>query len=136
VWSRNGGTLGVEADDGDVKDPVEEQIKEAIARGEFDNLPGQGRPLPTGDDGPGWWARRQIEQVRRQDRLSELSARIDRDLGEVWVLRDETAVQERVTEFNLEIEAANRDVPIDEQLSLLDPADVLRTWRKMYRARR
>jgi hypothetical protein len=136
VWSRNGGTLGVEADGGDVKDPVEQQIKEAIARGEFDNLPGQGLPLPKGDDGPGWWARRQIEQMRRQDRLSELSARIDRDLGEVWVLRDETAVQERVTEFNHEIEAANRDVPIDEQLSLLDPADVLRTWRKMYRARR
>jgi hypothetical protein len=119
-----------------VKDPVEEQIKEAIARGDFDNLPGQGRPLPKDDHGPGWWARRQIEQMRRQDRLADLSTRIDRDLGEVWVLREETAVRERVAEFNAEIEAANRDVPADEQLELLDPADVLATWRRMYRARR
>lgn len=134
--SRPGRTVGVETDGADVKDPVEEQIKEAIARGDFDNLPGQGRPLPKGDDGPGWWARRQIEQMRRQDRLADLSTRIDRDLGEVWVLREETAVRERVAEFNAEIEAANRDVPADEQLELLDPADVLATWRRMYRARR
>ncbi len=126
----------VKADGAGVKDPVEEQIKEAIARGDFDNLPGQGRPLPKGDDGPGWWARRRIEQMRRQDRLAELSARIDRDLGEVWVLRDEAAVRERVAEFNAEIGAANRDVPVDEQLQPLDPAEVLATWRRMYRARR
>jgi hypothetical protein len=136
MWSRVGRTVGVEKDGAGVKDPVEEQIKEAIARGDFDNLPGQGRPLPKGDDGPGWWARRQIEQMRRLDRLSELSARIDRDLGDVWVLRDEAVVRERVAEFNAEIESANRDVPVDEQLSLLDPAEVLGTWRRMYRARR
>lgn len=119
-----------------MKDPVEEQIRDAIARGDFDNLPGQGRPLPKGDDGPGWWARRQIEAMRRQDRLSELSARIDRDLGDVWVLREEAAVLERVAEFNAEIETANRGVAVDEQLQLLDPAEVLATWRRMYRARR
>ena len=134
--SRSSGAIGVETDGADVKDPVEEQIKEAIARGDFDNLPGQGRPLPKGDDGPGWWARRQIEQMRRQDRLAELSARIDRDLGDVWVLREEAAVLERVAGFNAEIETANRGVPVDEQLQLLDPADVLATWRRMYRARR
>jgi hypothetical protein len=136
MWSRSGRTVGVETDGADVKDPVEEQIKEAIARGDFDNLPGQGRPLPKGDEGPGWWARRQIEQMRRQDRLSELSARIDRDLGEVWVLREEASVRERVAAFNVEIEFSNRDVPDDEQLPLLDPAEVLATWRRMYRARR
>jgi hypothetical protein len=119
-----------------MKDPVEEQIKEAIERGEFDNLPGQGRPLPPGDDGPGWWARRQIEQMRRQDRLAELSARIDRDLGQVWVLAGEEAVLQRVAELNQEIETANLEVPLDEQLPLLESGEVLATWRRMYRARR
>ena len=119
-----------------MKDPVEDQIKEAIERGDFDNLPGQGRPLPKGDDGPGWWARRRVEEMRRQDRLADLSARIDRDLGEVWVLRDEPAVLEGVAELNNEIECANRGVPVDERLPLLDAGEVLGTWRRMYRARR
>jgi len=57
-------------------------------------------------------------------------------MGEVWVLREEASVRERVAEFNAEIEISNRDVPDDEQLPLLDPADVLATWRRMYRARR
>jgi hypothetical protein len=46
---------------------VERIIEEAIARGEFDNLSGEGQPLPTGDDGPGWWIRRYVERMRRED---------------------------------------------------------------------
>ncbi|HKZ18975.1 MAG TPA: DUF1992 domain-containing protein [Acidimicrobiia bacterium] len=44
---------------------VERIIEEAIARGEFDNLPGEGQPLSTGDDGPGWWIRNYVERMRR-----------------------------------------------------------------------
>jgi Domain of unknown function (DUF1992) len=35
---------------------TEKQIREAQARGEFDNLPGQGKPLPSGSWGGGDWA--------------------------------------------------------------------------------
>jgi hypothetical protein len=39
--------------------PVERQIREAQERGEFDNLPGAGKPLPGigGSDDPDWWVR-------------------------------------------------------------------------------
>jgi hypothetical protein len=119
-----------------MKDPVEDQIEAAIRRGDFDHLPGSGQPLPKGDDGPGWWARRRIAEVRRQDRLADLAARIERNLGEVWVLPDEAAVRSRVEEFNNEIAAANQCVPDDEQLPGLVADDVIATWRRMYRARR
>ena len=39
--------------------PVEKQIREAQERGEFDDLPGAGKPLPDlgSSDDPDWWIR-------------------------------------------------------------------------------
>jgi hypothetical protein len=59
------------------QDPVEQAtwidalIKEADARGEFDNLPGTGKPIPgagTKDDDL-WWVRSWLE--RNKDSQSE-----------------------------------------------------------------
>jgi hypothetical protein len=43
---------------------VENSIQQAIRRGEFDNLPGAGRPLQDlgGAPDPDWWIRRKIER--------------------------------------------------------------------------
>ena len=39
--------------------PVEKQIREAQERGDFDNLPGAGKPLDLSDAGdPDWWVKR------------------------------------------------------------------------------
>ncbi|WP_020141896.1 DUF1992 domain-containing protein [Terracoccus sp. 273MFTsu3.1] len=39
--------------------PVDRQIREAQERGEFDNLPGAGKPLDLSDSGdPDWWVKR------------------------------------------------------------------------------
>ncbi len=35
---------------GELENSVEKQIREARERGDFDNLPGQGKPLKLGDD--------------------------------------------------------------------------------------
>jgi hypothetical protein len=44
---------------------VERQIREAQERGEFDNLPGSGKPLPDlRTDDPDWWVKRLIERER------------------------------------------------------------------------
>ena len=43
--------------------PVERAIREAQERGEFDDLPGAGKPLQLGDaDDPMWWVRRLAER--------------------------------------------------------------------------
>jgi DnaJ homologue, subfamily C, member 28, conserved domain len=43
--------------------PVERAIREAQERGEFDDLPGAGRPLPMRDtDDPMWWVRQLAER--------------------------------------------------------------------------
>ena len=49
------------------EDPVERQIREAMERGEFENLPGAGKPLHTADQGPGWWIRRYLDRLRKLD---------------------------------------------------------------------
>lgn len=42
---------------------MERQIREATERGEFENLPGTGRPLDLGDvDDPNWWVKRKMER--------------------------------------------------------------------------
>ncbi len=42
---------------------IEKIIREAIERGEFDNLPGTGKPLDLSDaDDPDWWVKRLIKR--------------------------------------------------------------------------
>ena len=43
---------------------VERQIREAIERGEFDNLPGQGKPIKglNGRDDENWWVKAYLER--------------------------------------------------------------------------
>jgi hypothetical protein len=51
---------------------ADDKIRAAIARGEFDHLPGLGQPLDFEDfDDPNWWLRRKLreEGVRPQSFL-------------------------------------------------------------------
>jgi hypothetical protein len=50
---------------------VERKIREAIARGEFDDLPGSGDPIPDLDDDPMWWVKKWVERERLKDALRE-----------------------------------------------------------------
>lgn len=40
---------------------IDRQIREAIERGEFDNLPGAGKPLELSDD-PDWWIKAKMKR--------------------------------------------------------------------------
>jgi hypothetical protein len=75
---------------------VDLQVQKAIERGEFDDLPGMGKPLPPMDDDPNWWLKQLIErerisvlpealQLRKDD--AELDALLDRQ-GSEAVVRD------------------------------------------------
>ncbi|HEX3297907.1 MAG TPA: DUF1992 domain-containing protein [Nocardioides sp.] len=121
---------------------VDLQIKEAMARGDFDNLPGAGKPIEglgaTHD--PDWWLKRLVErekisvlppalQLRKDD--AELDARLDRHTAESEVRRE-------LEEFNARVMKA-RYTPVDGPPLITMPRDVeteVDAWRERGLARR
>jgi hypothetical protein len=94
---------------------VENAIQQAIRRGEFDNLPGAGKPLEglTGRHDPDWWIRRKIEREQLSGlgppaltlrvENAELEAGLDR-------LHRESEVRDAVEDFNRRVIEARRQL--------------------------
>lgn len=94
---------------------VETVIQQAIRRGDFDGLPGAGKPLENLDRGhdPDWWIRRKIESeritglgppailLRTED--AELDGRLDR-------LHREGEARDALEDFNRRIVNARRQL--------------------------
>jgi hypothetical protein len=116
---------------------VETAIQQAIRRGEFDGLPGAGKPLEglTGRHDADWWIRRKIEReqltglgppaltLRVED--AEFEARLDR-------LHRESEVREAVEDFNRRVIEARRQLlggpPV--VTSTRDADGEVRGWRE------
>ena len=118
------------------RDPVEQQIQMAIARGDFDDLPGRGQPLSIEDEGPGWWARRRIAELKSQDQLEELARFVERSQDQLWVLPDEASLRAGIDRINDEIDEINSGLAQADRLPQLDVERTVRTWRLMFRVRR
>lgn len=94
---------------------VDLQIQQAIRRGDFDNLPGAGKPIPgiDGPHDPDWWLKSLIERERITGVLPPALAlrtedvRLDDELD-----RETTAegVRRRVEDFNARIIDARRQL--------------------------
>ncbi|QNE37339.1 DnaJ family domain-containing protein [Leifsonia shinshuensis] len=94
---------------------IENAIQQAIRRGDFDDLPGAGKPLPglTGTHDPDWWIRRKIEReqltglgppaLTLRTEHAEFDATLDR-------LASERAVREHVDDFNRRVVNARRQL--------------------------
>lgn len=94
---------------------VETAIQQAIRRGEFDDLPGAGKPLEgLGDHhDPDWWIRRKIQTegltglgppaFMLRTEHAEFDARLD-------ALTTAASVREYVEDFNLRVVAARRQL--------------------------
>ncbi len=122
---------------------VDLQIQQAMERGDFDNLPGAGKPL--GDLGPphdrDWWLKKLIEreqitgvlpaalQLRKED--AELDRELDRETAEQVVRRIVEDFNKRVVEARRQLQGGppvvtkTRDV--DEEVE---------RWRARLRERR
>ena len=94
---------------------VDLQVQRAIERGEFDNLPGTGKPiedLGTTHD-PDWWLKRFVERERITGVLPPaLSLRVE-DARLESVLDAETSerrVREMIEDFNARVVAARRQL--------------------------
>ncbi|WP_426624908.1 DUF1992 domain-containing protein [Leifsonia sp. McL0607] len=94
---------------------IENAIQQAIRRGDFDDLPGAGKPLPglSGTHDPDWWIRRKIEReqltglgppaLTLRTEHTELDAMLDR-------LGSERAVREHLADFNRRVVDARRQL--------------------------
>jgi hypothetical protein len=117
---------------------VDRQLREAQERGEFDNLPGAGKPLPGagGEYVEDWWVR---DWLRREGEAAsvlpptlalrrereDLDRRVDR-------LPDEQSVRDHVAALNEQIRKARTGL-LDGPPTLLpavDADDVVRGWRE------
>lgn len=114
---------------------VDAQIREARQQGEFDNLPGTGKPLASidGHDDDMWWIKQWLkrENVSFTPPTIALRKSVDDMLESVGRLRSEQAVRDVVEELNTRIRAMNRVPPADGPPTSLSPLDtnrVLARW--------
>lgn len=94
------------------EDAVERSIVEGMARGEFDRLPGAGKPI-EGLDGPHdelWWVKDKLRREELATLPPSLAVRRDRDqlLEALPTFRTEAAVRAAVEELNERIRRLNR----------------------------
>ncbi|MDI1462669.1 DUF1992 domain-containing protein [Catellatospora sp. KI3] len=115
---------------------LDRQIREAQERGEFDDLPGAGKPLPgAGEVLPDdWWLR---DLARRENLAGALPATLllRRDIEDlpdkVAKKLSESAVRAMVAEINTRVVKANRGLLAGPAvtLRLLDADEVVRDWK-------
>ena len=121
---------------------VENAIQQAIRRGDFDNLPGAGKPLEglTGRHDPDWWIRRKIEReqltglgppaLTLRVENARLEDRLDR-------MHRESDVHEAVEDFNRRVIEARRQLlggpPVVTPTR--DADGEVRAWRERREAR-
>ena len=116
---------------------IDRQIREAQERGEFDDLPGKGKPIADIDQpyDEMWW----VKQMLRRENLSvtppslALRREVDDLDGRLAKVRHEAEARAAVEELNDRIRRANR-IPVDGPPSRLMPVDVdaaLDRWRKL-----
>jgi DnaJ-like protein len=110
-------------------------IREAQERGEFDNLPGAGKPLRIRNpNDPDWWVKNWIEREDLPMPLpTSLSLRKQAQtlIDDVLKLRSEQAVRDHVEAFNTRVLEA-RKRPVDGPpvvVRTFDVDEVLETWR-------
>lgn len=120
---------------------VDRQIQQAIARGDFDDLPGAGKPVEgLGEEhDPDWWLKKLVER----ERLVVLppSIQLRKDDADLDGLLDrqgtERAARELVEEFNARVLRARYQIPSGPPL-ITQPRDVeatLAAWRARRTAR-
>lgn len=115
---------------------VDRQIREAEQRGEFDNLPGAGKPIPgRGEpDDELWWLKQYLARERLTMALPT-SLRIRKEAEDILLRvtkeRGETRVRRIVAELNDRIRAEIRTPTAGPPLRLgpLDVEAVVAAWR-------
>lgn len=117
---------------------VDGAIEEAIARGDFEDLPGAGKPLklPSTHD-PDWWIKeRLLEGDVDRDALLPPVMLLRREFDErdetLAELPDEDSVREYAADFTHRVREDRRANPLARMLAPeLDPDDAVERWRDL-----
>ena len=114
---------------------IDRQIREATERGEFDNLPGAGQPIPglNGREDPNWWVRGLLERENLKPVLpTALSLRKEvEDIdGLVADARTEAEVREIADDLNARIVDARVRMVDGPQIWVkkVDVESLVRRW--------
>jgi hypothetical protein len=93
-----------------------------MAAGEFDHLPGAGKPIPDlgGEDDPAWWAKKWVERERLRDRLRDAGARRREAVIRARAARDPAAARRHLESAEAEVAALNSRLPEADRLPALD----------------
>jgi hypothetical protein len=117
---------------------IDRQIREAEERGEFDDLPGAGRPIPDLDKpfDELWWVKSKLRREGLTYAAPSVALRKEAHDALAAALRAQSEAEARriVTHINDKIRDANRGV-IDGPSLLLVPYDVeriIREWRRRH----
>ena len=118
---------------------VERQVREAIERGEFDNVPGAGRPLPgiNGREDENWWVKGLLEREQLPMPLpTSLALRREvADLPQTLAdVSDERTVRAIIEDLNRRIRDSHRR-RVDGPPIVVKPVDVEQTVTDWQRSR-
>ena len=116
---------------------VDRQIREAIERGEFANLPGQGKPIRglNGRDDENWWVKAYLERERLPLPLpTALALRKEvMELAETLAdVPDEESVREIIRDLNHRIATSHR-IRVDGPpivIRLVSVEQAVAEWRR------
>jgi hypothetical protein len=100
---------------------IERKIQEAIDAGEFDDLPGSGKPIGDLDItyDPTWWVRKWVTRERVRDAADELRRTVRREVPRLRLRDDEHArarldqLRKAIEEINCALPAADRVEPLE-----------------------
>ena len=115
---------------------VEQQIREAMEAGAFDNLPGKGRPIPDLgiERDPLWWTKKLVEREKVSLMPPALALRRDvaQALGRLPQMRDEAEVRRLLEGLNAQIRKLNATIAEGPPTNLapLDVEAIVRQWRQ------
>jgi hypothetical protein len=117
------------------EDWIGRQIQEAMARGEFEDLPGAGKPIP-GLDKPHddlWWMKQKLQREHVTFLPPTLAIRKDVEdtLVAVAAMRSEVEVRKAVQQVNSRIRSVNRTATSGPPSTTmpLDVEAVVAAWR-------
>jgi hypothetical protein len=117
---------------------VDRQLREAQERGEFDNLPGAGKPLPGagGEYDEDWWVKDWVRREGGTEAVLPPTLAVRRERAEIERFVDrktsERAVRDYVAALNEQIRKARVGL-LDGPPTLLPPLDadaVVQGWRE------